>query len=39
MERGKGGDDEHWVDTNFIGPKNKKNSRGQLSEYKWTVNV
>jgi hypothetical protein len=33
-ERGKGGDDASWADTNLIGLKNKENSHGRFSSYK-----
>jgi hypothetical protein len=39
LERGKGGDDASWVDTNLTRPKNQENSRGQFSCYKWTVKI
>jgi hypothetical protein len=38
-ERGKGGDDASWVDTNLTGQKNKENSHGRFNWYKWTVNI
>jgi hypothetical protein len=38
-ERGKRGDNASWADANLTGPKNKENSRGRFSCYKWTVNI
>jgi hypothetical protein len=37
--RGKGGDDASWADANLTGPKNKENSHGQFSCYKWMVKI
>jgi hypothetical protein len=33
-ERRKGGDNDSWIDANFIRPKNKENSRDRFSWYK-----
>jgi hypothetical protein len=33
--RGKGGDDASWAGTSLAGQKNKENSRGKFSCYKW----
>jgi hypothetical protein len=37
--RGKGGDEVSWTDANLTGSKNKENSHGQFSCYKWTVKI
>jgi hypothetical protein len=37
--RGKGGDNASWVGANLTGSKNKENSCGQFSCYKWTVKI
>jgi hypothetical protein len=39
LRRGKGGDDASWVDANLTRSKNKKNSHGRFSWYKWTVKI
>jgi hypothetical protein len=36
--KGKGGDDV-WANQNLTGPKNKENSHGRFSCYKWTVKI
>jgi hypothetical protein len=36
---GKGGNNASWVDMNFTGPKNKENTHGRFSYYKWTVKI
>jgi hypothetical protein len=38
-KRGKEGDDASWADVNLTGPKNKENSRGRFSCYKWMVKI
>jgi hypothetical protein len=35
----KGGNNVSWADTNFIGPKNKENSHGRFSCYKWMMQI
>jgi hypothetical protein len=37
--RSKGGDNGRWDDTNLTRPKNKENTRGRFSCYKWTVKI
>jgi hypothetical protein len=39
LRREKGGNDVSWADMNFIGPKNKENSRDQFRCFKWTVKI
>jgi hypothetical protein len=39
LRRGKGGDNASWVDANLTRSKNKKNSHGRFSWYKWTVKI
>jgi hypothetical protein len=39
LGRGRIGDDASWANMNHIGPKNKENSRGRFSSYKWTVTI
>jgi hypothetical protein len=39
LEREKGGDDASWADANITEPKNKENSYGRFSCYKWTVKI
>jgi hypothetical protein len=34
LDRGKGGGDASWADTNFTGPKNKEKLRGRVNSYK-----
>jgi hypothetical protein len=34
-----GEDDASWADTNLTGPKNKENTCGRFSLYKWTMKI
>jgi hypothetical protein len=38
-KKGKGGDSVSWADANLTGAKNKENTRGRFSWYKWTVKI
>jgi hypothetical protein len=38
-ERGKGGENASWAEANLTGVKNKENSRGWFSCYKWTMKI
>jgi hypothetical protein len=37
--RRKGGGNASWSDMNLTAPKNKENSHGQFSYYKWTLKI
>jgi hypothetical protein len=37
--REKGADNVSWTDANFTEPKNKENSYGRFSYYKWTMKL
>jgi hypothetical protein len=38
-EEGRGGNNVSWADANLTGLKNKENTRGRFSWYKWTVKI
>jgi hypothetical protein len=39
LRRGKGENDASWTNTNLTRPKNKENSYGRFSWYKWTMKI